>query len=44
MIFTCAVSLVGAIVACFVTVPPLSKKKLTKIKVEKAVTGLESEV
>jgi len=43
MIFTCALSFVGAVVACFVTIPPLIKKS-ADVKGKLAITGLESEV
>ena len=44
MIFTCAVSFVGAVVACFVTVPPLSKKTSADKKVKLVLSGLGSKV
>ena len=45
MIFTCAVSFIGAVVACFVTVPPTSwsSKKKKKHLAQRAYKGTSSE-
>jgi len=43
MIFTCVLSFVGAVVACFVTIPP-SIKKSSDVKGKLVITGLESKV
>jgi len=45
MIFTCAVSFIGAVVACFVTVPPMSwsSKKIQKRLAQRAYKGTSSE-